>query len=203
VTQAATAKIDQILAENPGKSIDDLIATKALNADQKVQYSKKASQQAQHQQLQDQLSQYKKLDSEYRSRASSAKAELEKSLTDKHEKDKADALAEVKADLEKKSAAEIKQTLHDSFLVLSQFLRLAAARRAEGADPSLDENLALEGVLLNIYSGDDNAVTTILKLVKGSDDVTTDVQGQSLHTTCKFQAPCLSFCLTDLHRCPS
>jgi hypothetical protein len=151
-----------------------------------VQYSKKAGQQAQLTQLEEQLAQYKKLDAEYRGRASSAKAELEKSLTDKYEKEKADALAEVKAAAEQKSEAEIKQKLHDSFLVLSQFLRLAAARRAEEADQTLDENLALEGVLLNIYSGDENAVTTILKLVQGLDDTTSDVQGKTLQTTCEY-----------------
>ena len=126
------------------------------------------------------MTQFKKLDQDYRSRLASEKAELEKTLTEKLQKEKADAVAEIK----EKAEADTKKGLHDGFLVLSQFLRLAAAKRAEEPNSEADENLALEGVLLHVYSGDENAVDTMLKLVDGSEDTTTSVSGTSLQTTC-------------------
>lgn len=45
--------------------------------------------------------------------------------------------------------------------------------------------MALEGVLLNVYSGDDHAVSTILKLIEGSSETTFSVSGEQLQTTCK------------------
>lgn len=141
---------------------------------------KKPGLQSQLAQLEEQLAQYKKIDNEYRTRVASEKAQLEKSLTEKLEKEKADAVAQV----QEKAEADINKSLHDSLLVLSQFLRLAAARRAEEADAQLDENLALEGVLLNVYSGDENAVSTMIKLVKGADEQTSSTSGEPLQTTC-------------------
>lgn len=128
------------------------------------------------------MTQFKKLDQDYRSRLVSEKADLEKTLTEKLQKEKADAVADVK----EKAEAETKKGLHDGFLVLSQFLRLAAAKRAEEPNSEADENLALEGVLLHVYSGDENAVDTMLKLVHGSEDTTTSVSGTVLQTTCTW-----------------
>lgn len=158
------------------------MAAKIINADQKTQVLKKPGLQAQLAQLEEQLAQYKKIDQEYRARVTTEKAELEKKLTEKLEKEKADAVAEIK----EKAEADINKSIHDSLLVLSQFLRLAAARRAEDADAGLDENLALEGVLLNVYSGDENAVATMVKLVKGAEEPTRSTAGEPLETTCMF-----------------
>lgn len=116
--------------------------------------------------------QYKQVDEQYRARAAVEKAEWEKSL----EKVKADAASEASAASEK--------ALKDNLLVLSQFLRLAAYRREEAKDPESDESQAIEGVLLAIYSGDDNAVQSMLKLVDGSDDQIVSVPGEQLETTC-------------------
>ena len=76
--------------------------------------------------------------------------------------------------------------LHDSLLTLSQFLRLAAARRADDQNQQLDENLALEGVLLQVYAGDESGVTTMLKLVQGVEETTKGVSNEPLQTTCEF-----------------
>lgn len=46
--------------------------------------------------------------------------------------------------------------------------------------------MALEGVLLNVYCGDENAVTTMLKLIEGTDEKTKGVSGDELQTTCKY-----------------
>lgn len=174
--QTNTAKIDAIIAEHSNKSLDDLVAAKVINADQKAAHLKKPALQAQLFQLEEQLAQHKKIDQEYRARL----AEQEKALTEKFEKEKADVVAE----LTEKAKADSKQSLRDNLLILSQFLRLAAARRAEDADSSSDESMALEGVLLHIYSGDDNAVATMLKLVNGEDEQTRSTSGETLQTTC-------------------
>lgn len=103
-------------------------------------------------------------------------------MAEKYENEKAEAINDVK----EKAAADAKKTLHDGLLVLSQFLRLAAARRSEEADAGLDENMALEGVLLNVYSGDEHAVSTMLKLIESSEEKTQNVNGEELQTTCMW-----------------
>lgn len=92
------------------------------------------------------------------------------------------AVAAAKAEV----AAEAIKKQQESMLVLSQFLRLAAARRAEEADAALDENMALEGVLLSVYTGDETAVASMIKLITGSDEKTSAVTGEKLETTCKL-----------------
>ncbi|KAI8288972.1 hypothetical protein K4K60_009878 [Colletotrichum sp. SAR11_57] len=173
------SKIDSLIAENANKTLDELVASRVINADQKAQYLKKPALQAQAQQYEEQLAQYKKIDQEYRTRAANEKAELEKAFAEKLEKEKAEAEAEVKAKLEGDSS----QSIHSKLLILSQFLRLAAARRSEEADATIDENAALEGTLLAIYAGDDNAVAAMLKLIDGTDDKTYGVAGEELNTT--------------------
>lgn len=171
-----------VVEQHKGKTLDELVAAKIINTDQKQQAVKKPQLEAQLAQLEEQLAQYKKVDDEYRTRGAADKAKLEKELTERLEKEKADALVAAT----EKAAAEIKQIQHESLLVLSQFLRLAAARRSEDADAGLDENMALEGVLLNVYSGDENAVATMLKLINGTEEKTRSVSGDELHTTCTF-----------------
>jgi len=157
------------------------VAQRVINLDQKAAYQAKPSLKNQLTQLEEQVIQYKKIEQEYRGRAATERAELEKGLTERYEKEKANAVAEVK----EKAEADAKKILHDGLLVVSQFLRLAAARRAEDSNPEADENLALEGVLLQVYSGDENAVATMIKLVQGSDDATRSVSGDALQTKCK------------------
>ncbi|WYZ37168.1 hypothetical protein EsH8_II_000674 [Colletotrichum jinshuiense] len=173
------SKIDNLIAENAGKSLEELVAARIINADQRAQYLKKPALQAQVNQYEEQLAQLKKIDQEYRTRAATEKAELEKAFAEKLEKEKADAAAEVKAQLEGDSSKSINSKL----LILSQFLRLAAARRSEDADQGLEENRALEGVLLAIYTGDDSAVATMLKLIDGTEEQTYSVNGEPLQTT--------------------
>ncbi|ROT42437.1 hypothetical protein SODALDRAFT_267352 [Sodiomyces alkalinus F11] len=188
------AKTETVVAENPGKSLEELVAAKLINADQKAQISKKPALQAQVVQLEEQLVQYKKIDQEYRTRLQTEKAELEKTLTQKLEQEKVDAVNEIKQKLE----ADHVKDLHDTLLHLSQFLRLAAARRSEDVDPMLDENLALEGILLGVYGGDEIAVDCIIKLTKGTEDRTQSVNGDLLQTTFA-QVKALSEAFTKAH----
>ncbi|OAQ73257.1 hypothetical protein VFPPC_12965 [Pochonia chlamydosporia 170] len=165
------SKTDALLSQHAGKSLDELVASRIINTDQKAQILKKPALQAQVTQAEEQLAQYQKVHDQYRSRASTEKAEWEKSV----EKAKADAVSEAEAAFEKSTKEKL--------LVLSQFLRLAAYRREDAADPELDENQAIEGVLLAIYAGDDTAVASMLKLVDGSDDKVLSVPGEPLQTT--------------------
>ncbi|KAI0457308.1 hypothetical protein F5B21DRAFT_465036 [Xylaria acuta] len=176
---ANASKTDPIVDQHKGKTLDELVEAKIINADQRAQRLKKPQLEAQLAQYEEQLAQYKKVDEEYRSRAAADKAAIEKTLTEKFEKEKADAVSE----LTEKAADDAKKSLHESLLALSQFLRLAAARRSEEADAGLDENMALEGVLLNVYSGDEHAVSTMLKLIEGSPETTRSVAGDELQTT--------------------
>ncbi|KAH6997198.1 hypothetical protein EDB80DRAFT_727261 [Ilyonectria destructans] len=165
------SKTDSLLSQHAGKSLEELVASKIINTDQKAQILKKPALQAQLAQYEEQLVQYKQVDEQYRARAAVEKAEWEKSL----EKVKADAASE--------ASVASQKALKDNLLVLSQFLRLAAYRREEAKDPESDESQAIEGVLLAIYSGDDNAVQSMLKLVDGSDDQIVSVPGEQLETT--------------------
>lgn len=135
---------------------------------------KKPGLQAALAQYEEQLVQYQKIHEQYHTRAAADKAEWAKAL----EKTKEEALSEVKADFE--------SSLDTKLLVLSQFLRLAAYRREESQEPESDESQAIEGVLLAIYSGDDNAVSAMQKLIEGSDDQIVSVPGDQLQTTCMW-----------------
>ncbi|KAJ6441805.1 hypothetical protein O9K51_05356 [Purpureocillium lavendulum] len=169
VTHAS--KIEAILSQHKGKTLDDLIAARVINADQKAAVLKKPALEAQVAQYEEQLAQYQKVHEQYRARAAAEKADYEKSL----EKARTEAAGDAKADFG--------TSLRDSLLTLSQFLRLAAYRREEANDPESDESQAIEGVLLAIYSGDDGAVASMLKLIEGSEDQVLSVPGEQLQTT--------------------
>lgn len=166
--------MDSVLNQHPGKSIEQLVDERIINADQKAQLQKKPALQAALAQYEEQLVQYQKIHEQYQTRAAADKAEWAKTL----EKTKEEALSEVKA--------EFKNSLDSKLLVLSQFLRLAAYRREESQEPESDESQAIEGVLLAIYSGDESAVSAMQKLIEGSGDNIVSVPGDQLQTTCMY-----------------
>ncbi|KAK8086576.1 hypothetical protein PG994_001550 [Apiospora phragmitis] len=179
VSKSNVTKTHALIEQHKDKSLEEMVAAKIINADQKSQVLKKPQLESQLAQVEEQLAQYKKVDEEYRTKSAADKAKVEKDLTERLEKEKADALVAAT----EKAAADIKKVQHDSLLVLTQFLRLAAARRSEDADATADENMALEGVLLNVYSGDENAVATMMKLIEGSEEKTRSVSGDELQTS--------------------
>ncbi|EEA23144.1 hypothetical protein TMatcc_002004 [Talaromyces marneffei ATCC 18224] len=170
----ATAKVDSILAENPGKSLDQLIAEKKINADQKAQALKKPALQAQVAQIEEQIAQYKQFAAHYEERLVSQKTSLETA-----HKQELDAARE-KAEAEAKESQEA--TVRAQLLTLSQFLRSAASFRRAG-DAESAESQAFEGVLLQVYGGNQDAVASMLKLIHGVDDKVTGVDGQVLDVT--------------------
>lgn len=140
--------------------------------------------QAQLVQFEEQLVQYQKVHEQYRTRAESEKASADQAI----EQAKSEAVNEAKKDFG--------QTQHANLLIISQFLRLAAYRREEAQDPESDESQAIEGVLLAIYAGDDGAVSSMSKLIEGSEEQILSVPGQLLSTTCTYSAPVSLLALT-------
>ena len=78
-----------------------------------------------------------------------------------------------------------KKEAKDNMLVLSKFLRAAAAKRQSG-DETSDENRAFEGALLLVYGGDAGAVSAMEKLIEGSDEKVPAVDQEPLDFNCKF-----------------
>lgn len=164
-------------------SLDELVAAKKINADQKAQIQKKPALQAQLTQLEEQVQIYKKLEEEFKARLEVEKAEFEKAFMDRANKELEEKVAAAK----KEAYASAEQEQRNALLLLSQFLRLAAIRRGdEEADASLDENKALEGVLSSVYTGDLKAVETMVNLIQGAEITTVSISADPLKTTCRY-----------------
>ncbi|KAH8656942.1 hypothetical protein BGZ60DRAFT_383917 [Tricladium varicosporioides] len=173
------SKVDNIVAENPGKTLDALVAERRINADQKAQILKKPQLQASLAQLEEQIAQYKKFDQEYKAKSQAEKAEFEKTLAERSSKEIEEAVTA--ANVEAVSKARSEQ--ENSLLLLSQFLRLAAIRRGDDENPELEENKALEGLLARVYGGDASAVASMNNLLNGSGEQIPSVNGDLLTTT--------------------
>ncbi|THZ01429.1 hypothetical protein D6C95_04127 [Aureobasidium pullulans] len=165
-------KLDSILAENPDKSLDELLASRKINADQKAQASKKPALQAQAAQLEEQIAQYKKVDADYQSRMSAQHSHL----TSTHQSE----IEKLKASVKEEHEAALKAVLREKLLTFSQFLRAAAAKRVIEEEADTDESKAFEGALLLVYGGDDKAVDAALSLIEGSDEQVPSVEGELL-----------------------
>lgn len=79
---------------------------------------------------------------------------------------------------------EGKRQLDESLLVLSKFLRAAAAKRQNGDEHSI-ENRAFEGALLLVYGGEIAAVEAMEKLISGSDEMVPATDGKLSELTCE------------------
>lgn len=168
-------KVDAIIEANPGVSLDDLVASKKINADQKASAQKKPGLQAQLAQLNEQVAQYKKFDQEYQQKISQEKEILQRSHSEELEK--------LRKILKEESELESKKQFQEKFLTLSRFLRAAAARRQLEEDDS-DLTKAFEGALLLVYGGDATALGAAEKLIDGSDDKVPSTDGVALNVTC-------------------
>jgi hypothetical protein len=171
------AKTDAVIKENLNVSLDDLVAQRKLNQDQKAQALKKPQLQAQLVTLEEQVQQYKKFDAENQAQIQKLKEELTSTHSQELEKIKQETQAQAVAQAE----AELKKKL----LIFSQFLQAAAAKRIAEEDPETDENKAFEGTLLLVYGGDQKAVDTALNLIEGSDEQVTSIEGTLLPVKCK------------------
>ena len=175
--QNATAKTDAVIAENPGKSLDELVAEKKINADQKAQALKKPALQAQIAHIEEQFAHYKEFAAQYEERLTTQKAALEKAHQEELEAVRANAVA----DTTEAAARELRQQL----LTLSKFLCAAANSRRAGEAESI-ESRALEGVLFQVYAGNQDAVSSMIKLINGADEKVPSVEGPDLEFSCEY-----------------
>lgn len=146
-----------------------------------MQAQKKPALQASLAQHEEQIAQYKQFDEDYQKRILAEKTSLESSHKEELEKVKETATLEVREE-GKKEASE-------NLLVLSKFLRAAAAKR-QGGDETSAENRAFEGALLLIYGGEVSAVEAMNKLIAGSDEKVPTVDQVPSEFSCKsFEHP--------------
>lgn len=174
--QNATAKVDSVISEHPGKSLDELVAEKKINSDQKTQALKKPTLQAYVAQIEEQIHHYKQFATYYEERLANQKAELEKAYNEELDASKTKTIVET-------SEAHYKD-FRRKLLTLSKFLCAAAAMRRSGDESSSDSH-AFEGVLYQVYGGSPDAVTSMLKLIDGADEKIIGVEGTALEITCK------------------
>ncbi|EMC96326.1 hypothetical protein BAUCODRAFT_33661 [Baudoinia panamericana UAMH 10762] len=169
---AGLQKTDTVISENPGVSLDELVAQKKINADQKAAAGKKPQLQAQVQSLEEQVKVFRQLDSDYQSRMQKMKLEL----TSTHEKELEKAKEEARVQALQSSAGELRQKV----LTFTQFLRTAAAKRNSEEEAVSDENMAFEGALLLVYGGDEKAVNTAVSIIDGTDEQVPNTDGTLL-----------------------
>ncbi|TVY35329.1 hypothetical protein LSUB1_G006502 [Lachnellula subtilissima] len=173
------SKVDGIVAENPDKTLEQLVSERKINADQKAQLLKKPSLEASRTQLKEQIEQYKKFDQEYKTAAQAEKAQFEKTFTERSVKELEEAVAAAKAE----AVASAKQEQEDGLLALSQFLKLAAVRRTNEENQDSPENIALESLLVKVYTGDLTAVGFMSKIIQGPTDQVASQEGDILPVT--------------------
>lgn len=180
------SKVDAILAENPNATLEELVSSRKINADQKAQAQKKPGFQATLKDLEEQIAQYKKVDTDYQSRMASQR----ETLSSGHKSE----IEALKQQLKKEAEAESAKTLREKLLVFSQFLRAAAAKRSIEDEVDTEESRAFEGALLLVYGGDDTAVKTAESLIEGSDEAVPSVEGQPTTVKCKsLEQHCMEY----------
>lgn len=168
------------------------MAEKKINADQKAQALKKPALQATIAQLEEQIGHYKEFTAQYEARLQSQKAALEKTHQEELEAVRAKAIAD--------ASETTSRVLREQFFTLTKFLCAAANTRHAGDTESL-ESRAFEGVLFQVYGGNQSAVDSMVKLVDGADEKVVTVEGETLELSCKLYlpCPCPSKSFTHLH----
>ncbi|KAJ5164663.1 uncharacterized protein N7500_006493 [Penicillium coprophilum] len=168
------AKVDAIIAENPDKSLDELIEEKKINNDQKAQVLKKPTLQATVAQAEEQIGHYKQFAVQYEDRLAAQKAALVKAHEAELEAVRQNAIAD---------ATEASQkALRQHFYTVTKFLCAAAILRRDG-DAVTTESRAFEGVLFEVYAGNQAAVNSLLKIAEGADEKVNAVEGTTLDFT--------------------
>ncbi|KAK5137091.1 hypothetical protein LTR08_001100 [Meristemomyces frigidus] len=162
-------KTDAVQEANPGVSLDDLVAQRKINNDQRAASSKKPQLLEQLKSLNEQVETFRIVNSDYQGQMQKQKDDS----TAKHQKD----LEQAKEDHKLESSTSASSELRKKLLVFSQFLRAAAAKRNETEEISSDESAAFEGALLLVYGGDQHAVETAVNIIEGSDEQVPNIEG--------------------------
>jgi hypothetical protein len=165
-----------VVAENKGKDLEQLVAEKKLNADQKAQLQKKPQIQAQVTQLEEQVNQYRTFAQELEDRFSQEKA----TLVEAHEAEIAQLKEEAAAKAQEQQGNSKK--LDEGLKIVSDFLHAAASKR-NFVDEDKAERQAFEGALLHVYQGNELSVTTLQNLVNATNDKVIDTEGNPVDFT--------------------
>ncbi|CAK1360995.1 unnamed protein product [Cercospora beticola] len=168
-------KLDAILEANPGVSLDELLAQRKINQDQKAQAQKKPELQAHLAQLEEQAEAYRAVDARYQEKFNKLREELETT----HKQEVTKLREELAAERENASQNDLRKNL----LVFSRFLRAAAAKRAAEVEEDTEENRAFEGALLLVYGGDDSAVDAAVNIIEGAEEQVPSIDGTLTETT--------------------
>ena len=171
-------KTDAVQEANPGVSLDDLVAQRKINNDQRASSSKKPQFLEQLKSLNEQVETFRIVHSDYQGQMQKHKEES----TAKHQKD----LEQAKESHKLESATSASSELREKLLVFSQFLRAAAAKRNETDETNSDESAAFEGALLLVYGGDQHAVDTAINIIQGSDEQVPNIEGVPLSVKCEY-----------------
>ncbi|EME86626.1 uncharacterized protein MYCFIDRAFT_186763 [Pseudocercospora fijiensis CIRAD86] len=172
---SSLAKVDAILSENPGVSLDDLVAQRKINNDQRAAAQKKPQLQAQLVDLEERIEHYRKLDQDYQAKFTKQRDEL----ASQHEQ----TTAKLRKELSQDAFETAQKLLRQKLLTFSQFLRCAAAKRNAEEAVDDDESRAFEGALLLVYGGDQKAVDTAMNLIDGSNETVPNIDGEPLQFT--------------------
>ncbi|KAK8169366.1 hypothetical protein IWX90DRAFT_413806 [Phyllosticta citrichinensis] len=170
----AMDKLNAVLKENPNVALDDLVAQKKINNDQKAQALKKPQLEADREQFEEQLAQYKKVNDDHQKMLKGQREQLEAAHAEK--------LKEVERTAQATAEAKAEEATKERLLIFSKFLRAAAARRQECDDDS-ELSRAFEGALLQVYGGNPEAVEAALKLIGGSTEPVLSTEGIALTIT--------------------
>lgn len=76
------------------------------------------------------------------------------------------------------------KALRQQFYTVTKFLCAAAILRRDG-DAVTTESRAFEGVLFEVYAGNQSAVNSLLKIAEGADEKVNAVEGTTLDFTCQ------------------
>ncbi|KAJ5959100.1 uncharacterized protein N7479_006250 [Penicillium vulpinum] len=167
-------KVDAIIAENPDKSLDELVDEKKINNDQKAQVLKKPTLQATIAQTEEQIGHYKQFAIQYEDRLVAEKAALVKAHEAELEAVRKNAIVD--------ATEASKKALRQQFYTVTKFLCAAAILRRDG-DAVTTESRAFEGVLFEVYAGNQSAVNSLLKIAEGADEKVNSVEGTILDFT--------------------
>ncbi|TID20111.1 Transcription factor CBF NF-Y histone domain-containing [Venturia nashicola] len=160
-------KLDKIREENPGQSLDDLVAAKKINNDQRAQGLRKPVLISQREEYNEQLKKFAKFVEDYEEKL----VKQRESLTSTHTTSVEAVRAEVTKEVKKEMEIEFKRRL----LTFTRFLKAAAGRRQ--IDEDSEESKAFESVLCGVYAGDAAAVDCAESLVNGSEEKVPEYTG--------------------------
>lgn len=156
---------------------------KKINADQKAQALKKPSLQAAVTQIEEQLGHYKQFAAQYEEKLAIQKEALDqqKAALDKIHQEE---LAAVRANALADATESTSRVLRENLFEVAKFLCAAANMRRAGDETP--EGVAFEAVLYQVYAGNQDAVTSMVKLIEGADEQIQGLEGETLDLTCRW-----------------